>query len=84
MTNSKIQMSNFGTIGAHQYTKKNVMLFPIQKGGFFARSRKTRGWAEAYIEYAAQPIPQFDAEIYPPSAGCEKGPFLDGNKLELS
>jgi hypothetical protein len=49
--------------------EKNVMLFPIQKGGFFTRSIKTRGWAEAHIEYAAQPILQFDAEI------VKKAPF---------
>ena len=30
---------------------------------FSARSRKTRGFAEAYFSYAAQKTPRFDAEI---------------------
>jgi len=30
---------------------------------FFVRSRKSRGWAEAYIWYAAQLTPQIDADI---------------------
>ena len=36
---------------------------------FFARSRKSRNYAEAYKWYAAQAIPQIDAEI------AEKGHF---------
>jgi hypothetical protein len=30
---------------------------------FFARSRKSRDYAEAYIGYVAQEIPQIDTEI---------------------
>ena len=30
---------------------------------FFARSRKSRDYAETYYKYAAQVIPQIDAEI---------------------
>jgi hypothetical protein len=37
--------------------------FPIRNEQFFARSRKSRNYAEAYEEYAAQGIPKLDTEI---------------------
>ena len=37
--------------------------FQFRNEQFFARSRKSRDWAEAYIWYVAQAIPQIDAEI---------------------
>jgi hypothetical protein len=43
--------------------------FQIRNENFFVRSRKSRDSAEAYVEYAAQGIPQIDAEI------AEKGHF---------
>ena len=59
--------------------------FQFRNEIFFTRSRKIRGWAEAYIEYAAQPAPQFDAACpavaLAKAEDCEKGPFLDGNQL---
>jgi hypothetical protein len=51
-------MKNVGTGG-----------FQIRNEGFSARSRKSRGWAEAYASYAAQPAPMIDADI------VEKNPF---------
>jgi hypothetical protein len=43
--------------------------FQIRNENFFVRSRKSRDSAEAYVWYAAQGIPQIDAEI------AEKGHF---------
>ena len=43
--------------------------FQFRNEQFFARSRKSRDCAEAYIMYVAQAIPQIDAEI------AEKGHF---------
>ena len=43
--------------------------FQFRNEQFFARSRKSRDCAEAYIGYVAQAIPQIDAEI------AEKGYF---------
>jgi len=43
--------------------------FQSTNENFFARSRKSRDCAEAYDRYAAQGIPQIDAEI------AEKGHF---------
>ena len=43
--------------------------FQCRNEQFFARSRKSRNYAEAYKWYAAQVIPQIDAEI------AEKGHF---------
>ncbi|MDY6903554.1 MAG: hypothetical protein SWH61_02605, partial [Thermodesulfobacteriota bacterium] len=37
--------------------------FQSRNVNFSARSRKTRGCAEAYWTYAAQASPQFDADI---------------------
>ena len=37
--------------------------FQCRNYQFFARSRKSRNYAEAYKWYAAQVIPQIDAEI---------------------
>ena len=37
--------------------------FQFRNEEFFARSRKARDCAEAYIGYVAQAIPQIDAEI---------------------
>jgi hypothetical protein len=52
--------------------------FPIRNEQFFARSRKSRNYTEAYEEHAAQGIPKLDTEIA--ASGSErKGPFLDGN-----
>ena len=42
-------------------------------------AKKSRGWAEAYIWYAAQLILQIDTETCLPLAGCEKSPFLGGH-----
>jgi hypothetical protein len=54
--------------------------FPIRNEQFFARSRKSRNYTEAYEEHAAQGIPKLDTEIA--ASGSErKGPFLDGNQL---
>ena len=44
---------------------------------FFARSRKSRNYAEAYKSYVAQAIPQIDAEI------TEKGHFWMENRTYL-
>jgi len=41
----------------------NTSGFQIRNEDLFARSRKSRDCAEAYQEYAAQGIPQIDAEI---------------------
>ncbi len=43
--------------------------FQFRNEEFFARSRKSRDCAEAYIGYVAQAKPQIDAEI------AEKGHF---------
>ena len=43
--------------------------FQIRNEQFFARSKKSRNYAEAYRSYAAQVIPQINAEI------AEKGHF---------
>jgi len=43
--------------------------FQIRNEGFFASSRRSRDCAEAYVQYAAQEIPQIDDEI------AEKGHF---------
>jgi len=43
--------------------------FKISNEKFFARSRKSRDYAETYIQYVAQGIPKIDAEI------AEKGHF---------
>ncbi len=51
------------------------MGFQIRNEEFFARSRKSRNWAETYVEYAAQVIPQIDAEI------AKKGHFWLETKL---
>jgi hypothetical protein len=45
------------------------LIFQFRIGQFFARSRKSRNYAEAYKWYAAQVILQIDAEI------AEKGHF---------
>jgi len=46
-----------------------IVGFQFKNEQFFARSRKSRGRAEAYIWYVAQAIPQIDTEI------AEKGHF---------
>jgi hypothetical protein len=43
--------------------KKNKTVFQSRNVNFFARSRKTRAFAEAYFSYAAQRNPQFDTEL---------------------
>jgi len=45
------------------------LIFQCRNEQFFVRSRKSRNYAEAYKWYAAQVIPQIDAEI------AEKGHF---------
>ncbi len=49
--------------------------FQFRNEQFFARSRKSRDCAEAYIGYDAQAIPQIDAEI------AEKGHFWMETRL---
>ncbi len=51
--------------------------FQFRNEQFSARSRKTRGCAEAYIGYVAQAIPQIDAKI------AEKGNFWMETNYEL-
>ena len=48
----------------------------MQKLVIFSRSRKSRNYAEAYKMYAAQAIPQIDAEI------AKKGNFWMETKQE--
>jgi len=48
--------------------------FQFENENFCARSRQSRNCAEAYLEYAAQEIPQIDAEI------AQKGHF----RMEIS
>jgi len=56
--------------GVHPYIYVGHKLsFQFRNEQFFARSRKSRNYAEAYKWYAAQVIPQIDAEI------AEKGHF---------
>jgi hypothetical protein len=52
--------------------------FQFRNEQFFAKSRKSKDCAEAYRSYAAQTIPQIDAEI------AEKGHFwMETSLLEL-
>jgi len=54
----------------HQkFRNKALMSFQFRNVQFSARSRKSRNYAEEYIEYAAQVIPPIDAEI------ADKGHF---------
>jgi hypothetical protein len=57
--------------------------FHIRNEEFFTRSRKSRAFAEASLEHAAQEIPLIDdacpAVALAKTEDCEKGPFLEGN-----
>jgi hypothetical protein len=50
--------------------------FAIRKRGFFRKVKEIKGWRGSILKYAAQGIPQIDAEI------ATKRPFPDGNELQ--